>query len=177
MAELTVDLTYGNALYLAAKELDKVPLFSKELTELEALLKQEPTLLAFMESPAIAASDKKRVLKTIFTGQICEELVNLLYILIDKGRTRKLPGIIRAYRDLVNRAEGLAFGKILSVESLHKEQLEQLEAETGKLLKVKVKLDNEIDASLLGGIKIYVNGKVIDASFRKRLQDMEFAIR
>jgi F0F1-type ATP synthase delta subunit len=37
----------------------------------------------------------------------------------------------------------------------------------------RVKLENITDASLIGGIKILINGKIIDASLRKRLNDLE----
>ena len=44
------------------------------------------------------------------------------------------------------------------------------------LLKTNVRLTNEIDPKLIGGIKILVEGKIIDASIRKKFDDLESQI-
>ena len=40
------------------------------------------------------------------------------------------------------------------------------------LLQEKTKLKNELDPKLIGGFKILVDGRILDASIRKRLQDL-----
>lgn len=172
MAELIVNLTYGSALYQAAKEVDKVALISEETGAVLGLFEQEPDLLAFLNTPAIAATEKKNVIARIFEGRVCDELLNLLYILIDKGRTRHFAKIVGTYKDLINKEEGFSYGKILSVEPLSEERLHRFEAETGKLLKTNVKLENLSAPDLIGGVKIYVDGKVIDATIKSRLKDL-----
>jgi len=173
MAELMVDLVYGNALYQAARDTDKVTLISEEAGELLGILDNEPELSAFLNSPAIAATAKKDIIGNIFEGKICDELLNFIYILIDKGRTRHFARIIGAYRDLMNKASGFAYGKILSVGLLSVDRLEKFEQETGKLLKLNVKLENFSTPDLIGGVKIFVDGKVIDASVKSRLKDLK----
>ena len=173
MAELVVDLTYGNALFQAAKEVDKVSLISHDAEELLAILEKEPEFFAFLNTPAIAAREKKDVISTIFQGKICEELLNLIYVLIDKRRTRHFSKIIRAYKELVNKQEGVSYGKILSVKPLSKERVARFEEQTGKLLKLNAKLENLIAADLIGGVKIYIDGKIIDASVKGRVKDLK----
>ena len=173
MAELGVDLTYGSALFQAAKEVNKISLISEEAEAVLDILEKEPDLLAFLNTPAIPAYEKKDVVSKIFEGRITSELLNLLYILIDKGRTRHLVKIFNAYKDLVNKKEGFSYGTILSVKPLGEERLRRFEEETGKLLKLNVKLENSLAPDLVGGVKIFVDGKVIDASIKGRLQDLK----
>ena len=52
------------------------------------------------------------------------------------------------------------------------EHIAELEEETSKLLNVKVKLKNEIDPGLIGGFKILAEGKIIDASIRRKFDDL-----
>jgi len=172
MAELVVDLTYGNALFQAAKEVNKVGLISEEAEGVLDILDKEPDLLAFLNTPAIAAGEKKDVISKIFKGRVCDELLNLLYILIDKRRTRHLGKIISAYKDLVNKTEGFSHGKILSVGPLGDERVKRFEEETGKLLKLNVRLENVTAPDLIGGVKVYIDGKIIDASIKGRLKDL-----
>jgi len=176
MAELTIDLTYGNALFMAAKEVNKVALILEEATELLSIFEQEPDLQLFLNTPAIAAREKKEVLLKIFDGKLCDELLNFLCILIDKARTKHFPKIISTYENLIHKEEGFSYGDIYSVKPLGASQLQKFEEEVGKLLKQKVKLDNKLDTGLIGGIKVYVDGKIIDASVKGRLKDLRDSI-
>lgn len=172
MAELTVDTTYGNALFQAAVEAGKENLILDEACQVLGIFEQEPDLYAIINYPAISAKEKKDVLKNIFEGRISKELLNFLYILIDKGRTRHFSKMIRAYKDLINKEEGCAYGTIFSVQPLKEEQLKKFEEQMSNLLRYKVKLENKQDSKLLGGVKILVDGKIVDASVRKRLDDL-----
>ena len=172
MAELTVDLTYGSALYQAAVETNKKDLILDEAFQVQGVFENNPDFFEFLNYPAISAIEKKDVLKKVFEGRICQELLNLLYVLIDKGRTARFEKIIKAYKDMVDREEGLTYGTVYSVEPLSEAQITKLEEQLTALLKQDTKLKNELDKSLLGGFKVLVDGRIIDASFRKRLQDL-----
>jgi len=172
-----VDLVYGSALYQAARDLDKITLISEEAGELLGVFESEPELPAFLNSPAIAAVAKKDVIGTVFEGKICDELLNFMFVLIDKGRTRHFAKIIGAYRNLINKADGFAYGKILSVEPLNEVRLKKFEEETGKLLNLNVKLENFTAPDLIGGVKIFVDGKIIDASVKSRIKDLKNSLK
>ena len=176
MAELTVEGTYGYALYLAAKELDKIQLILGETKEVLSVLENEPGFVDFINTPVIPAKEKKAVLEKVFGDKISDELLNLFFILVDKGRAKQIAKIFRAYEAKINEVEGYAVGKILSVVPLTEEQIKKFEEQTEKLLKERIKLENEVDVRLLGGIKIFINGKVIDASLRNRLDSLTSAI-
>jgi ATP synthase F1 delta subunit len=176
MAELTIDTTYGHALYLAAKEVDKVKLILEETREVRSLLEKEGDFVAFITTPVIPAKEKKMVLEKVFDGVISRELLNLLFVLVDKGRTRHMEKIFKAYEGEIYKAEGYGEGKIFSVVPIVGEQLSRFEEETSRLLRQKVKLENVIDPSLVGGMKILIQGKIIDASLRKRLEDLSNTI-
>ena len=172
MAELTVDLTYGQALLDAARETDLEQQILEEGEGLVGLLESEPELKAFIGYPAISAEEKKKVLKEIFEGQICEELLNFLYILVDKRRTGRFAGIMKVYKNMLEREEGVSYGTVYSVIKLDEDRLAKLEEQTSRLLQKKVRLENEIDPKLIAGIRIFVDGKVIDASYQKKFEEM-----
>ena len=79
-------------------------------------------------------------------------------------------------RQLVDRKEGISYGTVYSVIPLDQKRIKELEEQTSELFKVNIKLTNEIDPKLIGGIKILVEGKMIDASIRKRFDDMDSQI-
>ena len=177
MAQLMVDLTYGSALFQAATETGRTALITEEADALLGILDEAPDLLELLNTPAIAAVTKKEVITSIFEGHICDELLNFLCILIDKGRTRHFAKIIGTYKEMLNKAEGFSSGKILSVEPLSEGRLKRFEEETGKLLKLNVKLENLLAPDLIGGVKVFIDGKVIDASIKSRLKDLGASLK
>lgn len=172
MEELTVDLTYGKALLQAARDLSKTELILKEAVEVDQLFQKEKGFYQFFCSPIISSGEKKAVVRQVFRDQISPELVNFLLVLIDKGRGKHLHKIIRQYRLQLEESQGYSGGTIYSVIPLDAAKLAQFEEKTGKLLRKRVKLENRIDASLIGGVRILVEGKLIDASVKNRLSGL-----
>ena len=80
MAELTVDLTYGSALFQAAEETGKKDLIMDEACQVLGIFEQEPAFYAFINYPAISAREKKDVLKNVFEGNICQEPVSYTHL-------------------------------------------------------------------------------------------------
>lgn len=172
MAELTVASTYARALFEAAKDAEKIDLINEELEALMTILEEEKDLKNLVLSPAISVRDKKQVVETIFEGRLSQELVNFLYILIDKGRINQLDRIARQYKKEVSTYEGYVTGTIYSANRLNEDKLAEFEKQVSKLLRKNVKLNNEIDVKLIGGVKILVEGKLIDASVKQQLDTM-----
>ena len=172
MAELTVDMTYGTALYEAASELKITEQIAADADGVLACLEQEPDLRAFVDYPAISAEEKKKALQNIFGGKIADELMNFMFVLIDKRRMGQFERIIRVYKDLMNHEEGVAYGVVYSAAPLDKKRLAEIEEQTSKLLQENIRLTNETDPSLIAGIKVLVEGKIIDASLRRKFDEL-----
>jgi len=177
MAELTVETTYGKALLEAAQDTGKVDVILEEIKEIREIFRQEPGFWAFFNTPVCSGPEKKAVVEKVFSGWISDEVLNFLSILIDKRRTSGFERIVREYERLVNESKGLASGTITSAEPLTDEQLASFEEKTGALLHKNVKLENKVEPSILGGVRIFIEGKVIDASVKTQLRDLEIRIK
>ena len=176
MAELTVARTYAKALFGAAKDLDKVAVIAEELKGMEKVFENEAELVRFLSMPSIPQGEKVDALQDIFSGRVSEEFLNFICILVEKGRFSQFERIAREFDAIRNEEEGFSAGVIYSSIPLTPDRLMKFDEETGKLLREKVKLTNEIDESLLGGIKILINGKMIDASVKSRVSALADAI-
>ena len=172
MAELTVAATYAKALLDVAMEMDKVDLVAEELDALKGIFDKEPEFKKLIESPTVSVGDKKNVIETVFEGKMSQEVVNFLYVLVDKGRANQIERIIKQYKAEVAELNHLTNGTIYSVAPLKKDKLEEFEKQVSKLLDKNVKLDNQIDQKLIAGVKILVEGKIIDASAKHELGRM-----
>ncbi|MDD4564031.1 MAG: ATP synthase F1 subunit delta [Eubacteriales bacterium] len=177
MAELTVEITYGKALFEAATDRNKVDVIIEELKEISAIFEKNPGFFEFFKTPVISKPEKMQLIEQVFGGHVSTETINFLLVLIDKKRMSSFYRIVKEYQKLINQEQGISQGTVFSVEPLTDIQLSSFEEKTSKLLRKNVKLVNKIDAFLLGGVKIFIEGKVIDASIRKQLQDLEGSIK
>jgi ATP synthase F1 delta subunit len=172
MENLTVSAVYGEGLFEAASDVGNIDGIGRELENIERIFRENPLFFELLKTPTLPVAERKSVARTVFEGRIAPELLNFIFILIDRRRIGQLRDIAQTYGRLSDAREGFVKGKIYSAVELSKEQLGRFEEETGKLLKKRVKLQNESDASLLGGVCIYIDGKLIDASVRGRLNNL-----
>ena len=173
MAELTVERVYSEALFDAADELDKVDAFRGDLKELCGIFADNPEFFQLLCTPALSAEEKKSSALAVFEGRIPVPLLNFLCILVDKRRIGCFFGIVGSFERLADEKKGLSKGMAVSAVPLTEAQLQSLEAEAGKLFSRNVKLENQVDPSVLGGVQLYLDGKLIDASIRKKLDDLK----
>ncbi|MDR0357335.1 MAG: ATP synthase F1 subunit delta [Clostridiales Family XIII bacterium] len=176
MENLTADAVYGEGLFGAASDIDNVEGIGRELKVVADIFREYPMFFNLLKTPTLPTEDRRAVAERVFEGRISEELLNFLRILIDKRRIGCIRGIAKAYERLSDEREGFAKGLIYSAVMLTEEQIGRFEEETGKLLKKRVRLRNEQDASLIGGVRIYIDGKLIDASVRGRLDSLRESI-
>lgn len=177
MAELTVETAYAAALFQAAQRAGKEDIILSEITEIKNRLIENNDFFEFLKTPVIEAKDKKETVKDIFAGKFSKETINFLYILIDKRRTSKFLKIADMYTKLLNESKNIQIGIIYSAVELTSEQIRDFDKKVSDLIGKKAELKNIKDASIIGGVKILVEGKVIDATIKKRLTDLEESLR
>ena len=167
---------YGGSLYdLAAEEgLEKRIL--EELDQVSALLKDDPAYLHLLSIPSIPKKERCGLLDEALRGQIHPYVLNFLKILCEKGTLRELPGCARAYRVRYNQAHGILEAVAVSAVPMTAQQTarlhEKLEAVTGKQIDLKTK----VDPSVLGGIRLDIEGTELDGTVKNRLASLRTSI-
>jgi len=177
MEKLTVGLTYGQALFDAAKDRGKINEIGEEYKAVSEVFKDNPGLRKLFSVPTITVEDKNAIAGKIFGGRISPELLRFIYILIDRRRIGAWDRIGREYEKLVWESEGFAKGVLYSVVPAGKKRIKAFEEKTAVATGKRVMLENRIDETIVGGVKIYVDGKLIDASVKGRLEKIKQRIR
>ncbi|NLY70110.1 MAG: F0F1 ATP synthase subunit alpha [Clostridiales bacterium] len=172
MAELTKELDLGKALLRVAQEANKTDQILMEAEQIVETFDREGVFYRFFCSPSVSNEEKKSVLRQIYEGHIEPELFNFLMTLIDRNSENLFKEVVRNYRILLDESQGVSTGIVYSVVPLSEERLEALKKRLEVHLTKKVKLLNRIDNTLIGGIRIFIDGQLIDASIKKRLEDL-----
>jgi F-type H+-transporting ATPase subunit delta len=97
-------------------------------------------------------------------------------MLVDNHRLQLLPEIAVQFDELKNAREGAADVLIVSAFPLEGAQLDDLVGSLERKFRRLLKPTVEVDASLIGGVRVTVGDEVLDTSVRARLASMQTAL-
>ena len=167
---------YGGSLYDLAAEEGLETQILEELDGTVAILKANPEYLHLLSIPSIPKKERCDLLDKAFRGDIHLYLLNFLKLLCEKGYLRELSGCARAYRVRYNAAHGILEATAISAVAMTAEQTtrlhEKLETVTGK----KIDLRTKVDPSVLGGIRLDIEGTELDGTVQNRLAGLRQSI-
>lgn len=176
MAEpVTIARPYAEAVFRLAREKDNLAGWSGMLALLEAVA-GDAQMQACIGDPKFSAQQIEALVLGIAGERLDGNGRNFVQVLAHAGRLELLPQIRALYEELRRAHEGVVEARIVSAMALDDAQaarlVRQLEAKYGR----KVSAQIEVDPQLIGGVKIMVGDKVIDATVRGRLETMAAAL-
>lgn len=161
---------YAGAVYELAQAADSVDAYEEELKLIVETVDNHKDLSQVLSHPRISDSDKKALVEDIFKDAADRNVINLLKLLIDRGRTNILKDIKDAYVTQANAERGIIDMKVTTAEALDEETkqdlISQFSAKTGK----RLRLDATVDKSLIGGIVVRIGNRIFDGSMAGKLE-------
>nr|XP_022912274.1 ATP synthase subunit O, mitochondrial-like [Onthophagus taurus] len=98
---------YATALYSAASKEKKLDAVEKELVQFQGVLKSDVKLNEFILNPTIKKQTKTEGVKAIASkAGLSPASANLLQILAENGRLKKLNGVINAFKTIMSAHRG-----------------------------------------------------------------------
>ena len=161
---------YGEALYELCAEENCAQEIGAQLDMVCSLFREEPKYLRILQDPALPKGERLTMLDEAFRGNVHPYLLNFLKILCEKSAVGLLPGCAGQFHALYNEERGLLPVTATSAVALTEAQKKALTEKLSKLTGKAVLLDNRVDESLLGGIKVNYDGKELDGSVAGRLE-------
>lgn len=163
---------YALALFELAQETKNEAAIDEGLKLVAGLMRENPEALDFLAAPNIPKRERVGVLESVLAGQVPEYVLSLVQLLCEQGNIRAIEGCWQEYDALWNAAQGLSTARVVSAVALTEEEKRRLEqklsAKTGK----KVRLECSVDETLLGGLVVTMDGKVMDGSLKHRLNEV-----
>lgn len=166
-------LSIGNALYsLALESKEDLSLYKEEIHEVTSYLfgKGGEETLRFFSSEVLPFSRKVEVLNTFVSFSKTKHLKAFLTLLLDKHLLLLLPKIEKEFRSLANKTLGIEEGIVYSVSLLSEEEIRSIEKAFEKKRNIRCELTNRIDKSLIGGVRVYLDGKLYDSSIEGKME-------
>ncbi len=143
-----------------------------DVEALLAALEAAPEGLRVLESPGVARAEKRRLLERTLRGRVRDEIVNLLGVAIAHQRDLHLREILRETLRQADEALGRVEAHVRVASPLGPDGESRvrgaLEEATGRHVTVSV----DVKPVVLGGMRVRVGDRVVDATVRTRLREM-----
>lgn len=164
---------YAEALFQLGDEKNTLEQLSEELQVVQEVFQENEQIYTFLEHPRVNHEQKKQFLEEAFQG-LQADVINTIKLLVERHRTLIIPTIVDHFNQMVNDAKGIAEVKVYSVRKLSDSEQQALSAKFAKRIGKKgINIDNIVDPSLLGGLKIRIGNTIFDGSVSSKLNRIE----
>lgn len=164
---------YAQALFELAQRDGKAQEFGEALEDVVRLLVEVPQLRLFLETPRIDRAEKKKVLGETLGGKVPEQVLNFLFLVLDKRRQRALDGINQEYQNLLDEHLGRAHVEVSVARAPDEASLGKIRSELSRILGKEVLAHVRVRPELMGGIVFRSGDVVYDGSVSRRMEQLK----
>ena len=164
---------YARALFGLAKEDHRTGEVRSELDSLAALFDASADLREALLTPLYPVKERPGVLSKVAELEGLSSLVTNFYsYLIEQRRLVDFPGIREEFIRLVDVDSGVITAQVVSASPLDPQRQNRLRRALSERTGLDVRLEVEVDESLIGGVVANVGDLVFDGSIRTQLESL-----
>jgi F-type H+-transporting ATPase subunit delta len=165
----TVARPYAKAAFEYARDTQALARWSQGL-KAAAEIVADPRVAPLTKSPQWSAADLVSLITDVAGDKLDAGMQNFVRVLAENRRLLLLPEIAAHYEMLRSAIENTIDVEVISAVPLDAAQAEKLERALSTRLKRRVRMQNAVDSTLLGGAVVRAGDLVIDGSLKGRLQ-------
>ncbi len=140
---------------------------------LQAVLKNRDFVL-MLDSPIIKSDKKNKIISAITAGKVSKITDTFLQLLCNKNRESNLPGIVASFLTQYNTVKGLHNAKLTTATPISEELVNSFVTKIKTSSSIDhLNLETEVDENIIGGFVLEMEGKLIDASILRDLNDVK----
>lgn len=167
---------YSEAIFMLAQENGMLEEYSAALDLVCEQFRAEPLYMQFLSSPNIPRSERQLAVKEAFEGAAPQDVLSLLALLIEHGKIGELYDITDGFEALKASALNTSVATVTSAVELTEAQLDALKHKLQAVSGKNVIIESNIDKSIIGGIVVELDGKLIDGSIRRQITEVKEVI-
>lgn len=171
--EAVVAGRYAKALYEIAAQEGRTLEVEQEIRALVDAFTNDNEIQKFIATPNISQAAKWQTLENALEGKVSTPVVSLVKLLVERRRIDILPELLNCYIKIAGEALGIANAVVYSTYPLSDEEKANIASEFGAVVNKKIRVLNEMDKDLLGGIKVRIGDTLYDGSLAGKLKRLE----
>lgn len=162
---------YSEALFDAAIDAEKLDQVHEQLGQVTDAIDGTRDLQLFFFSPYLSSEDKREGIDGLLEGAE-PELQNFLELLCEKHRMPAIFRIRRRFDELWAAHNQKLEVIVTSAVELDESAVNKVGDEIAERTGQEIELTSEVDPDLIGGLKLRVGNRVLDASIQNRLEKL-----
>ena len=167
---------YAKALFMLASEKECTENYKNALEKVEEVFKENPVYVDFLYTFSIPLEERLNALEKAFSDFIPRDVLSFLKILCEKKHIQEFCECAKYYYTLYNELDKISNVKVTSAIELSDIEKAALKETLEKKYEKTVVIDYIVDESIIGGLILEADGKIIDSSIKKHLKDMKDVI-
>jgi F-type H+-transporting ATPase subunit delta len=169
---------YALALFELARDSDALDAVAADLASFESMLAESADLRRLIRSPVVSRGDQGKALAALGERAGFGALTAKFFgVIAEHRRLFALPGVIAAFRAMFAEHKGEVGAELVSAVPLQAPQVATLEKQLSAAVGKQVMLAARVDPGLLGGLVVRVGSRMLDASLRTKLRQLELAMK
>jgi F-type H+-transporting ATPase subunit delta len=144
-----------------------------DFENLEKLFQKNPKLLHLLKFPLIDIEEKKKLLKSALKETFDQTFYDFIFYIIKKEKLDYLTQIAHDYRLMVDRDLNICELTVVTAVELGSEMLSTLKVNLEKIFQKRLKIKNEVDPAIIGGVKLVFANQMMDWSVLDRLKNLK----
>ena len=169
---------YATALFELAREQNAIDTVKVNLDRFDALVAEIADLARLLRSPVLSTGEQTRALSAVLDKTGIDGIAaNFLKLVAAKRRLFAARDMVKAYRALVARHKGEVTAEVTVAEPLNDARMTEIRDALKQITGKDVQVDVTVDPSIIGGLKVKVGSRMVDASLRTKLNSIKFAMK
>lgn len=174
---------YAVALFDLAKGQNAQGEVAADFAVLTQLLAESATVRAVVSSPLLQRAERGKAVVTLLDslasgGHKVHGLTrNFLGVAAANGRLYALARMMAAFGRLLAAERGEVTADVVSARALDQAQMAALKTKLTDIAGRDVAIDARVDAGLLGGLTVQIGSRMIDASLKTKLNNLQTAMK
>jgi F-type H+-transporting ATPase subunit delta len=172
MATSRIATRYSSSLLDLAKSGNKLDAVKDDMDVIVKIYTESKDLRSLLNNPIVKIEDKKAVLAKVFAGTD-DTTRDFIGLLTDKRREGELANVATNFISSYNEMKGITSATVVTATALTGDALANMKSYVRTLLgKADINLTNDVDPTIIGGIIIKHEDKLLDKSVSKELREI-----
>ena len=147
-----------------------------ELFSFGAAVSSDPELELAVGSKLGTPAAKSALVTTLLAKKASPQTLAIVDHLVQQPRGRRIGELVRTAASLVADQAGLTVATVITAAPISPAQLDRLRAGLSKSYGRELRLNQVIDPSIIGGIRVQIGDDVIDGSVSTRINDLRLQL-
>lgn len=168
-----MDKAYAAALFALAQESHSEEQTLEALNTVAKQFEENPEYVDFLASPGIPKAERAQAIEAAFSEALPQDVLSFVVILCQRGHIRLFADCVKDFEWFYETSQKISSATVTSVIPLSDDQQAKLRKKLEAISGHQVRLQYQIDPSLMGGVRVELDGSILDGSLKHRLHEVK----